>query len=113
MNLLQETINDIKANNITSAVVAVGSADGQYAITFDKLKDIASKTEYDDKYLTPGIADDLVMLFEDGSWFERDTDDNGVDYWRYCRKPVFTDASKTFETVSKRFDYGYTLHDVQ
>lgn len=114
MDILQETMNDIKANNITSAVVAVGSP------LMDNMpsRSINSRTSLPKPSMMTGISLPVSLMI--WSYCSRMVHGSsaiptttGVDYWRYCRKPVFTDASKTFETVSKRFGYGYTLHDVQ
>ncbi|MBO4619434.1 MAG: hypothetical protein J5654_04925 [Victivallales bacterium] len=51
--------------------------------------EVAKRTEYDNQSLGPYVAWDLEILMKDGSWFDRDTIDNGWgEYWQFHKPPV-------------------------
>ena len=97
-NLLEETKEDIRSSKHTQADVAwVGSRDGRFAVSWEAFTQMAN-IEYDSGYGGQEVADDLVVVFTDGSWLERSEYD-GAEGWRFCRTPVMKDSAQGFETV--------------
>lgn len=105
MNLLEETMDELDNDRITSPVVAVIDNDGHNAMDFEEFKRIAAKTVYDTLDLYVSVSPGLKILFEDGSWLERDvfTDDSGVDIdvWEHRVPPVRANDAKPFTSLLK------------
>jgi hypothetical protein len=71
-NLLKETLQYIKnCGKITNDILWVASADGNYAISWNEFEKIADSTEYGRSGITPEIAVDLVVVFNDEMWLSR------------------------------------------
>jgi hypothetical protein len=71
-NLLKETLQYIKnCGKTTNDILWVGSADGNYAISWNEFEKIADSTEYGRSGITPEIAADLVVVFNDEMWLSR------------------------------------------
>ena len=91
-NLLKETILDILAvNKEISDITFIGSKTGVYGCTwtqYEKIADIA----YDSSYGSTQIAQDLIILFNDGTWLSREEYD-GSEWWRYNKPPKIGRAS--------------------
>lgn len=82
MNLLKETIEDIKeSGHSISDVHFVGSIDGKYSMTWDEFEELAN-IEYDNGYGAPEVATDLIIQFTDTSYLKRDEYD-GSEWWSY------------------------------
>lgn len=97
-NLLEETREEIASNKHTLAQVAwVGSRSGKYAISWEAFEEIAN-IEYDSGYGGQKVANDLVVVFTDGSWLERSEYD-GSEWWSYCKTPMPESDATPFKTV--------------
>jgi hypothetical protein len=96
-NLLTETLDELAAVKKTeSDVLWVGSANGDFAITWDQFKEIAN-IEYDPGYGGQEIAKDLVIVGRD-FWFERYEYD-GSEWWEYKEPPCKSPSANSFEKV--------------
>lgn len=100
-NLLESVNGEIRSYHIFSKQVAVGSEDGNYRISLGRFRELAADIEYNacDEY--DCVADDMVVLFEDGSWlsasFEATMSDTDAEQqWQYHMPPV----SRKMETIS-------------
>lgn len=96
-NLLDETMEALKSHNKDIGdVIWVGSADGQYAISWFEFIMIAPIT-YNDSYGSQKIAKDLVIVGKD-FWLERGEYD-GSEWWEYKTIPSLELEPKTFSSV--------------
>lgn len=108
-NFLEETKQAINA--VDKRPVFIGSLNGEYGFTlwsdFEKLADF----EYDSGYGGQHIAQDLVVIFADGSWLTRGEYD-GSEWWEYNAPPAIP---KTFKQITKlqSDDSWYSLSDLQ
>jgi hypothetical protein len=100
-NLLESVEEEIRSYHIFSKPMAVGSEDGNYWISFERFREIAADIECNayDEYNC--VADDMVVLFEDGSWldtsFEETMSDTEVEQqWQYHIPPIFAMNAKPF-----------------
>ena len=97
-NLLEETTNVISSiGRKIEDISWVGSRDGEYTIDWIKFKEIANK-EYDSGYGAPEVAQDLVIVFNDGSYLERYEYD-GAESWQYQSTPKKKRNAKTFDKL--------------
>lgn len=99
-NLLEETIEAIKAiGKTTEDVMFIGSADGEYRLSFDEFKEIAN-VKYDDDYGAQKVAWDLMIYFKDYSYMLRGEDD-GSEWWDYQPIKIFSphDSFKKYNRV--------------
>lgn len=87
---IETTIED------TDAILWVGSADGHRAITWKRFKRLFHDAEYHVQGGYCALASDLVVVMDDGSWYEQA--DNGYFYHRWSPQlqPVF----RPFEKVT-------------
>jgi len=86
-NFLEETLEDIQGNEQTvESVKWVGSIDGDFSISFEEFKKLAD-FEYDSDLGGAEICPMLVIVFNDGSWIERN-EFNGSSWWEYKKTPV-------------------------
>lgn len=87
MNLLTETLEMMAAGGQTPDTVAwVGARDGTWSGSWDQFAGLAA-FDYDDSYGTREVEDDLVVVFRDGSWLERQEYD-GSEWWEYAQAPA-------------------------
>jgi hypothetical protein len=100
-NLLESVEEEIRSYHIFSKPMAVGSEDGNYWISFERFREIAADIEYNayDEYNC--MADDMAVLFEDGSWIDTSfeatmSDTEAEQQWQYHIPPVFTMNAKPF-----------------
>ncbi len=97
MNLLEETINSLKDNNLTPEdVLWVGSENGKYSINWKEFEKI-SNFRYYDGYGTAEIALNLVVVGNDW-WLERYEYD-GSEQWVFKRYPTTSLEAKTFTNL--------------
>ncbi len=83
MNLLNETIADIKeSGHAIKDIVFIGSESG-YKCSWKEFKILANK-EYDDGYGAQKVATDLIILFSDGQNMTRREYD-GSEWWEYSK----------------------------
>lgn len=101
MTLLTETLEIMKRNKV-SDVQWVGSADGQYSISFEEFTRIAD-IEYDDGFGGQEIADDLIVVGTD--WLLERHEYDGSEWWEFKQLPrqipEQTGEIKTFKIVGK------------
>lgn len=87
MNLAYETKSVLKRDGYAlSDVMWVGSADGYYACGIGYFLGLADR-EYDNGFGSQEVAQDLVMVMRDGSWYMRQEYD-GSEGWDHMRPPV-------------------------
>lgn len=99
MNLLQETLEDIRRVGKTPArVVFIGSADGKLGCTIEGFATLAN-FEYDEGFGAAHIPSDLVVLFDDNTWLSRHEYD-GSEGW------VYNDAPKRPESYEPIVNLG-------
>lgn len=86
-NLYLETCEHINGLGKTAADVAfIGSGNGEYGCTWAEYATIAN-VEYDNGFGGAEVAEDLVVLFTDGSWLSRGEYD-GSEWWSYNKAPA-------------------------
>jgi hypothetical protein len=84
MNLLKETLNDIKeSGNTIEDIVFIGSEDSGHSCTWDEFVILADH-EYDSGYGAQEVADDLIIVFKNGSKMWRHEYD-GSEWWQYSK----------------------------
>lgn len=76
----------------------VGSYNGEYAMSWDEFKEKFKNLEYDAGFGSQAIAKDLVVVFTDGSWLEREEYD-GSEHWTNKTMPVRKEGAKSFDVV--------------
>lgn len=76
----------------------VGSMDGKYAMSWDEFKNKFKDLEYDSGFGSQKIASDLVVVFTDGGWLEREEYD-GAEHWVDKFTPVRKEGAKSFDIV--------------
>jgi len=100
VNLLEETLEAIrKSGHTVDDVSWVGSADGKYAISWEEFEEIAREVDYDSGFGAQEVACDLVVVFSDDTWLEREEYD-GSEWWRYCRSPRRRPDARPFTEVA-------------
>ena len=86
MNLLQETLGAITEAKLTpDRITFIGASSGSHGCTWEEFKEIAD-IEYDEGYGGQEVADDLVVVFDNGAWLSRSEYD-GAEWWTYRKKP--------------------------
>lgn len=86
MNLLHETEKELEAAGKTwDSVSFIGSADGAYRCSVEFFKLLAN-ANYDNGYGSAEVAQDLVIVFWDGTWLERYEYD-GSEWWEHKSTP--------------------------
>lgn len=91
-NLLKETIKDIKeSGHKIKDIVFIGSESSGYSCTWKEFTTLADR-EYDDGFGAAEVAQDLQIVFSDGSSMKRGEYD-GSEWWEY---------SKPFKTPMKK-----------
>ena len=97
MNLLEETLEVLaKFGKTPKDVRWVGSADGEFAITWDEFVKIAD-VEYNDGFGAQEVAEDLVVVGDDW-WLERREYD-GSEWWEFKTLPKKKKNAKKFDKV--------------
>ena len=85
MNLKKETIKAInESEHSKGSVVFVGSSESDYGMSYEEFEKI-SDFEYDNGYGAQEVPYDLIVLFDDNSYLERDEYD-GAECWRLAGK---------------------------
>lgn len=109
MNLIKETIEELKENHLTSDDVKwVGSKDGKYGMSWDSFKEAFENIEYDCGYGSQEVASDLVVV-GNGWWLERREYD-GAESWSFKRIPVAGENQLSFDKILGAWD---TLREIQ
>lgn len=97
-NLLKETLSELaEKGKTTSNVVAIinGTEQGTWS-DFEKLADI----EYDNGYGGAEISQNLVVLFDDGSWLERGEYD-GAEWWEFKKTPSINKSPQPLSSIKE------------
>lgn len=79
-----------------------------FSISIDNFREIAAITDYNSGYGTAEVAVDLIIMFKDGSWFERH-DYDGSEWWvrrQPPRKPRI-EQEVDFLAIPQRIKYDY------
>lgn len=87
MNLLEETLSDIKqCGYATGDVLYVGGEDGRVQMTWAQAEPILD-IGYNDNYGSAEIVEDLCVRFKDGAMLIRHEYD-GKEWWRFVPAPA-------------------------
>ena len=86
MNLLQETLGDMKRYGYTPQdVIFIGSQYSGHSCTWQEFETLAN-IEYDNSYGSQEIAADLIIVFKDlGKMYRHEYD--GEESWRFSPPP--------------------------
>lgn len=90
----QHTPNDI---------LWIGSQDGKLAMSYTDFKHEFSDVNYDAGFGGQEIASDLVVVFSDHSWLEREEYD-GAENWVYRKEPQLV-TMQPYQTI--KADIGW------
>jgi len=94
-NLYEETLRSIdKSNHTTDNVSWIGTANREYAISWEEYRQISDITYYSG-FGGTNIPDDLIVVFTDGTWLERREYD-GEEWWEYVSTPQQSPSSNKF-----------------
>jgi hypothetical protein len=97
MNLLTETMESIETSgHEPSQIIFIGSEISGHCCTWDQFKELADK-DYDAGFGAAKVADDLKIVFSDGSSMSRGEYD-GSEWWDFSKpfeapattKPIFS-----------------------
>lgn len=99
MNLLKETIDDIKQSGHTPEdIVFIGSIESGHACTWDEFQ-ILADVEYDSGFGSQNIAHDLVIVFSDNSKMWRHEYD-GSENWSYSSPVTIPTDTKPIRALT-------------
>ena len=94
MNLLDETVKDLKKYGYTPKnVIAVGDWNEGYS-TWDDFASRAKKINYDNSYGAVEINPDLTIWLDNGNFFERQEYDGFEWWWRLTGTPALPKKGK-------------------
>ena len=109
MNLVKETIEDVKVNGYSESDIEwVGSKDGKYGMSWDSFKKAFKKIEYNCGYGHQEVASDLVVV-GNGWWLER-SEYGGAEACEFKSTPI---ASKNQLSFDKILGWWDTLYEIQ
>lgn len=98
--LIEEILWNLKDNGLEEQdIFWIGSMDGKYVMDWDDFKEKFNDIEYDSGFGAQEIASDLVMVMNDGTYFNRSEYD-GAEGWEYNKVPVKSYNPKSFEFIS-------------
>lgn len=101
-NLLEETKKEL--NSLGYSIDDIdGIGVNGVRISWEEFTVLADK-EYDSGYGIQEVDTDLVIVFHDGSWFERGEYD-GSEWWEYKKRPTFNDTTKKITSIIKNWEY--------
>ena len=85
INLLDETQKVLKSYNYTwEDIDWIGGCD--FSISIDNFREVAMDAEYASGYGAQEVADDLLIVMKDKTWFSRREYD-GSEWWAYHKLP--------------------------
>ena len=97
INLKEETLAKIEmSGHSPEDVLWVGLKDGSAIMEWSEFLKKADRL-YDNGYGWEYVNLDLVVVFKDGSWLERQEYD-GSEWWRYKATPVAKSSAETLST---------------
>lgn len=92
INLLQETESAVLASqHQLTDIVFIGSKIRDFSTDWETFK-LYSNFDYDNGFGLQRIINDLVVVFSDGSWLERNEYD-GAENWIFKSLPKITSSS--------------------
>jgi hypothetical protein len=98
MNLLQETKHAIsESGHSTDDIEFIGSEKSGHQCTWAEFEALANR-EYDHSYGSAEVAQDLVIVFTDGSKMWRGEYD-GSEWWEFSRPFVKPETSKPIRNL--------------
>ncbi len=84
-NLLDETVRSLDSHNHSpSDVLWVGTSDVWF--TWDEFADPATNANYDSRYGSPKVAQDLVIVGKD--WWMNRHEYDGSEWWYFNTSPI-------------------------
>jgi hypothetical protein len=105
MNLLDETLEDMRVAQQSPETVAWVGDGKELAISWDAFIAIASDTVYNESYGSAEIAGDLVVLFIDGTWLER-AEYDGSEWWDHKKTPTLTYAASFKNVLATNYEHS-------
>ena len=115
-NLLEETERAMKLCGLTEEDIDwIGST--FYTCSWAEFKVLAD-VDYDPSYGVQLVAEDLAIVFRDGTWFSRSEYD-GKEWWRYNKPPANNEDRSIKKLVSLTNEEGNhefmwaTIEDMQ
>jgi hypothetical protein len=112
MNLLEETIEDIKSSGHTEKdIIFIGSEQSGHSCSWEEFKTLAD-IEYDCGFGAQEIATDLIIAFEDGSKMWRHEYD-GSERWEYSKPFKMPKELKPIARLTFDGCMWETLEDIQ
>lgn len=101
--LLEETTSFMDAcNRGVRGIDWIGSSCGRYTVDWDGFVKLADR-EYFSGHGVSNVALDLVIVFQDGTWFSR-WEYDGAEGWEYNRTPVKRRKTRTITKLLKDID---------
>ena len=98
MNLLNETLEDInKSGHTPEDILFIGSEISGHTCTWEVFKVLAN-LEYDDGFGSQEIADDLIVVFNDGQKMWR-AEYDGSEWWEYSTTFKIPEQSYPIKTL--------------
>ena len=111
-NLLRDTLEFLTKRGLTPQNVAwVGSADGQFAITWEEFTWMADRI-YENNSDHLEVAEDLVIVGAEW-WLRRERNrDTGCEGWIFCQKPLPELFSSQIECIFAPLDADFLLAEI-
>ena len=94
---IEDGLNEVFEDK--SEIAWIGSRNGAYAMGADEFFDRFKGLEYDSGFGGQEVADDLVVVLNDGSWLERREYD-GSEWFEYFNQPKLTLRPKRFFKIT-------------
>ena len=99
MNLLQETIQDIAESGYEiKDIVFIGSLKSGYRCTWGEFEILADH-EYDEGFGAQKVAQDLMILFNDGQYMSRWEYDGSEGWATPCKKYRIPEEKKAIKSL--------------
>jgi hypothetical protein len=112
MNFLQETLRCIKeSGHSTEDIVFIGSEKSGHECNFKEFEEMADK-EYDNSYGAQEVANDLAIVFSDGSRMYR-VEYDGSEWWEYRKPFVKPEVKKSINSLFTKNCGWDSLEDCQ
>lgn len=98
-NLYEETMEYLEGCGYTECDIKAVFGD-DYQIPIENFLEVAKKTNYNQGYGAPEVADDLIILMKDGAYLKR-RDYDGSEWWELQgRVPVLPEETRTVKYLS-------------
>jgi hypothetical protein len=111
MNLLQETVEDIKRSEHTvEDIIFIGSEESGYYCSWEEFRVLADR-DYDNDYGASKVAVDLIIVFADGVKMWRGEYD-GREWWEYSTPFQFPQSAKPIKSLFARGTGWESLEDI-